>query len=429
MRVGATVGLGLALWAAAPAGAVTRFNTVDVSGSIEYVWRGDPARGCAAEGLCGVSGSIRGGTNEGSSFSGPGSQFPLIDFAVDDAVARTDNVFDGGMQPCINVVPFDVEFGIRRQPSGGLRAVASPDSVGGPSAGLCSGPTAADLARVTFPVRKLSLTRYEFSRADSAVGPFDVTAIPNIHVTFSHQGISSGTSSGSPAGSPPTRQQLLEQASLSYRVTSITGALDTSFSARPGFACQPLGACGTSGHVDVTMTGASGRLVFTGSRLVKHRVSDRQAVADLVSGRIRAAVEPYGLTLATALAGTDAGPGIPTCSDTEPGGPSALSLAPGGRLLLDPAGFGGFGAGDALRTRCAGPSDGDLESKPALAVGSINVRDAGRRQLTLVLRAGGSSAGSVYAVRRTGAITTRLVLAKESGSTVSERVSEGPGGT
>jgi hypothetical protein len=157
-------------------------------------------------------------------------------------------------------------------------------------------------------------------------------------------------------------------------------------------------------------------------------VSDRRAIADLLAGRLRASVEPYGLTLATKLVGTEAGPGIPTCSDTEPGAPTVLGLAPRGRLLLDPPNPGPFGAGDALRTRCAGPDDNELEAMPALAVGSISARDAGNRQLTVVLHAKGSSTGSVYTVRRSGAITIRLALALESGRTVPARVYAGRSG-
>src|SRR5436189_2288314 len=49
-----------ALAAAAPAGAHTTELQGDMSatGAVTVTWHGDPARGCAAAGLCGYSGSV-----------------------------------------------------------------------------------------------------------------------------------------------------------------------------------------------------------------------------------------------------------------------------------------------------------------------------------------------------------------------------------
>jgi hypothetical protein len=264
----------------------------------------------------------------------------------------------------------------------------------------------------------------------TTAGPFDITTVSTVHATFINEKLPTGAFPGPGGGMRPKFAfRLFEQASASYRVADVSGAVDAAFSARPGLRCQALGACGTSGDVQMTIPRVGGRLVFAGGRYVRHRVSDRRAVADLLSGRLHASAEPYRLALLAKIQGTESGAGLPTCTDTSttplaglvPGRGSLVQLDPR-RYVVDP-----FNSGDEFRTRCAGPSASDIVPSPALATGSIPLRDVGDGQLTLVLRAGGSSDGPVYAVHRSGAITIRLALAHESGRTVRIRVYRGQG--
>jgi len=115
-------------------------------GSVIYSWQGDPARGCAADGLCAVHGAIvtdgidyadlnRFGRAGGIVFSG-------------QVVAR---VSDGpGAGECVDTIGDLAGIDLTPTAGRGFSATFQPP---GPSSGRCAGPLPSDLAAVTLPVR------------------------------------------------------------------------------------------------------------------------------------------------------------------------------------------------------------------------------------------------------------------------------------
>src|ERR1700744_861190 len=80
---------------------------VSVTGSLTIAWTGDPADGCAAAGVCGVSGTLelpQSGEGQGPR---PAAQPPL-EVSDANAVARvTDTAPDGTVTRCSDIVPSD----------------------------------------------------------------------------------------------------------------------------------------------------------------------------------------------------------------------------------------------------------------------------------------------------------------------------------
>ena len=259
------------------------------SGSLTYTWQGDPARGCAAAGLCGVEGAMiveAQGQADASSFGGMTNigLFPL---------ATTVRVLDGeggASGECVDVPPNGAgDLLIGREAHGHLQARVQPPI----SSGRCAGPLAQDLAGVRLRVRKTGGRRPSFDLRGSQSfvgGPFSGTLVSTVVLRPSSLGgveTSGSSSSGSFPGPPPRRKVLVEQVTLRYRVASLPGALDTSFSGEPDPFCAALDSCGASGTLRLSLLQPQKELVLSASRTVKTRVSARRAVADLRRGRLR----------------------------------------------------------------------------------------------------------------------------------------------
>ena len=434
IAVGVLGALTAVLTATVPAGARSRPPVnVKLVGSLTIAWQGDQARGCAAEGLCGVSGSIQ-MIPTGDSSSSPGP--PPIDFNDENSAVRvTESSPSGATEAtCADLVPVDFDLGFRHQGAGDLVAVVEQEnSLQLPSAGRCAGPTVADLSALELPARRLGSHGYDLSgQTTFGAGPFTVTAISTVRAVFTRGtsgiggigGISTATAVGH--STPPSRLRtvLEEHAEIDYRIEGLAGALTTTFAGLPPPLCDPLGACGTTGELTESFT-TSGVLTFFGSRLVKHRAGSRAALAALRSGRLEVYDSFDGIPIEETVTETLAAPNGTACFDRVTEGP--LSAVPNGAgrhaVELKLAGGAGpqyFGPGgiDALRTRCPGPSAADVLGTSPLATATLPVSALGAHRLALTFQSGGSFTGSAYTGQRGGSIVLTLVFEHASGGTI-----------
>ncbi|MGO9496349.1 MAG: hypothetical protein ACLQA5_06500, partial [Solirubrobacteraceae bacterium] len=242
------------------------------SGSLTYTWQGDPARGCAAAGLCGVEGAAivdTQGQADASSFGGMTNigLFPT---------ATTVRVLDGesgASDECVDLptnAPANLAIG--REEHGRLQARVQPPI----SSGRCAGPLAQDLAGLRLAVRKSGGRRPSFDLRGSqsfVAGPFSGTLVSTVVMRPSSSGESQTSgSSGSSLGPPPPRKQLVEQVTLRYRVSSLPGALETSFSGEPDPFCAALDSCGATGTLGLSLLQPQNELVLSASRTVQTRL-------------------------------------------------------------------------------------------------------------------------------------------------------------
>jgi hypothetical protein len=396
---------------------------LELVGSLTFAWQGDPARGCAAAGLCDVRGSLE-LVPSGGFASAPGP--PSIELIDPGSAARViDQSPSATATACADPVPVDVLFAIRR-------SHATPDqnlSIEPPSAGRCAGPTAADLLAVSLPARRLGRHGYDLSGdVTFGAGPFTVTATSSLRTVIQASGpaiVGTSTSGSISAGPVPPRALprplLSEHADAVYRIAATTGSFTTTFSGLAPPLCDPLGACGTSGALHET-AGTGGTVRFSGARVVSRRVGARKALADLRAGRLGFGFSgsPISGTLSETLTQADG----TTCADTDmratplmqaPGPASAIALGPGAFP------FGGPDTiSDPLRTRCPGPSARDILGRSALATATVPMNALGDRRLTLTFAHGnaGSFVAGDYAGERTGTVVLTLVLVRASAGTV-----------
>ncbi|MGO9959478.1 MAG: hypothetical protein ACLP50_26475 [Solirubrobacteraceae bacterium] len=420
---------------AASAKTSSRTIEVEIVGSLTIAWSGDPARGCAARGLCGVHGSLEMLPSGASGSSGSG--LPPLEVTDSGAAARViDQAPDGSTTTCADLVPVDIMLIVTRV-NGALRAVAQGDgSPQQPSAGRCAGPTASDLEALQLPARRVR-AGYDLSGTTTfGAGPFTIIAVSTLRALVgSHlpgpEGLLTGTASSatsapvSAPSPPPTHRVLQETAAVVYRIESMSGALTATFSALAPPLCEPLGACGTSGQLSDSLT-AGGTLTFSGTRRVKRSTGEGAALSDLRAGVLRIdntfATIPIDSTVSERLSG----PAAAACSDTSvqqafSGAWTSLGRR-GVRLLLSP-GVGGIAAptSDALRTRGPGPSGSDVYGGVGgagdLAAATVAAAQLGAPELTITFTASGAFTGAAYAGARGGAVVMRLVRIRQTGGT------------
>jgi hypothetical protein len=404
---------------------------ITLSGALTVAWTGAPAHGCAAAGLCGVSGSlemVQGG--EAASVSGGGT--PPLELSDQSAVARVETTQpDGTVTSCADLVPVDVFLTVRKT-RGGPRATLDPsDALSTPSSGRCAGPTAADISAMKLPARRLGSRGYDLSgQTTVAVGPFELTAISTVraHFTYGNQrgglgglGAFSGFGGGPRPGKP--HPALQESAVARYRVTGVSGALDTDFAAVAPPLCDGLGVCGATGSLTQTIS-THGTVIFAGTRLVSHRVGRSGALADLRRGRLLLfdtfGARPIHETVAETLTQTDAA----RCTDTsslELAAPPFTGAHPGVDELALPASVEdlGFGAPDPFRTRCAGPSGADITGPGGgpVATATVTAGELGGHHLSITFRPRAAFHGQDYSGRRTGSVVVSMTLVRQSGGT------------
>ena len=416
---------------AVPAAALADTPTLNPSGTLTFSWRGDPARGCQAAGVCDVSGSLEviPQDQSGASETPPSRNIQIED---DNSVVRVADPGSTPSQPhvCTQPVPVSMILIVTRpRHSRGLQAATLPLSP--PSSGDCAGPSVLSLSDLTLPARRLPGPReaYDLSGTQSiGAGPYDVTVKSTIRArrpaaTGNGSLGSSGSGSGFPF--PKPHKGLIEGVSVQYRITSTSGALATTFAGRPDPFCLPLDACGASGMLTDSISGISGKLEFDAQRVVLRRASRRAALADFRSGRLTLQdTEVLLRDVLSANVGWSAGS---ACTDR---------LSQHNAVVLD---VDGLRAGrqvrfklsadrleDPFRSACPGPAAADvLGSSDTLAHGSLPVRELGKRHLQIVVSGRNRFAAGSYAGSRSGGVTLGLRLMRVRAGTVATTVFPG----
>jgi hypothetical protein len=383
-------------------GGIPANESLSVTGSLTYAWHGDPARGCAREGLCGVVGAVVFQPDGGSdAFSGgPGN----LEMSGASTVRVRRGVGSGGFGDCVEQSSYaDVTLDF---PPYGAPIALTPLS-----SGRCAGPTAQDLARVALP-SKLTGRRLRTvdlrGRVPFVAGPFSGELISTILMRPDTSESSSSSSGPASAVSrpPPIPRRLVEFVDLRYAVSSGPGMLDTTFAGTGSPFCDELDSCGVTGSLTASLMPYHETLRIAATRVIAHRVSARRAIADFRAGRVplsEAVPRSDGL-IRLRIGETLTRNGALACADAAVVGGSP-SLGP--YLTFDAASGGVLGAEvgvatyepdgtdpGTLRTHCQGPStsDGLATSQfqpPTLARGVVDPRQLLERQFLVSLAARG----------------------------------------
>lgn len=394
------------------------------SGSIAYTWQGDPARGCAAVGVCGVQGALM-LQSQGISSSGgpPGS----INVAI-NASGSTVRVAGGpGGGECVDV-PASAAAGNLLITRRGGRLIGRIQ--GALSSGRCAGPRQQDLARILLPVRPFGARHRSFDLHASksfVAGPFTGTVVSTL-VVRPAGGSQSGNFFG---GGPPTpvreHKVLLEQVTLRYGLGSVPGAaLDATFTGEADPFCAAVASCGATGTLALAFPGLRRTLVIQASRVVRSRVGARQALGDLRRGRLHVGgggFAPSITGVAARVTETFTGSDGSRCQDASSSRQVQSFFLPESRsgggvslALYDPLDSG------VLRTHCPGPTDADVFGNgPELARTSIGVAQLLARHRVISLSRPGSFAGVGYVGARSGALRFSLSLERVRAGTVEVR--------
>ncbi len=344
-----------------------------VCGTVTVNFHGDPAAGCAAAGLCDVSGTVTWstattgdaivGATRGGKVSGE-----LIGDSGQDSYSATvvRTAADGSQHTCSQ----SSSTGSTLVTIGGTRerTVVALASLGDrdPLAGRCAGPREADVAAALPSASttiaalqaqgslKLGGSATQFS-GDGFSGTVTST------VTFAHSRMlvyADDGSSGPSVGEPVAF----------YRVT-VRGQLNAQI-AGPTSGCEALDACGLSESVTV----APGRQLSDGAfagPLPTQRHGETELHALDRAGSLDGA-----LFLVAQGSATSTQPGAAQCTGSA--GESVSTVAFGfhrNRVYLELA---GTGSGDLFRTHCPGPFASDFG---VLATGTLTHR--GSRSFTL----------------------------------------------
>jgi len=446
----------------AAAATETQTMTTSASGGLHVSWYADPARGCAADGLCGITGSasaglLTGGTETSSSSA---SGWPVGNVSGLGASPTVDviRVYGGAAGACVDQPSVPDGEGLQIQiVRGGARIGQPPPSDPlGSDGGLlgtsrCAGPLPSDIAGLIpwvfvseARLRRGSTVPLTVDRAFVA-GAFRGTLISTLRVSLritERRESSNGPVIREPTVSthPSARRAELAMVRRSFVITDTVGGLTASFAGTPTAECAVLDACGVTGTS--TLAGVQGTFELTGSGDLptSGRPSASAALTLFANGRLPTELDTGAATTAT-VSEVAARPGSAACRDsttvplqlngftgTPPAAPGATAPSPAGApgaatmSILIPAAIPDADDGpDLLRTRCAGPSEDDLfasaadatpvsDAGPALAGASVPVAAliAGG-PVALSFTSAVSSAGGIYAVSESGPMTVTLV--------------------
>jgi hypothetical protein len=225
----------------------------------------------------------------------------------------------------------------------------------------------------------------------------------------------------------PTHKVLIEQVALRYRIASLPGTLDASFSGEPDPFCAALDSCGATGSIALSLPRYRSTVFVSASRVVTQRVDADQAVADFRRGLLHAGgggIGPPGADTTARVAETFDGSGGWRCQD------SVVSRGPQLFPAVRPRSGAGIAFGidgslgpDLLRTHCPGPSFVDVFGHSRAVVrASIGAARLLAHHSVISMTSPGSFSGFGYVGTRAGALRFSLTLERvRAGTVVEER--------
>ena len=372
------------------------------TGELTVNFRGDPASGCAAQGLCAYSGTVT--FSPGSSanvavarYRGAASQLGL-DFAPGPGSAvNAAQVMRAGTGTCGDAR--EPEAGVQGTVSRGQASIVLLQPGGTLLSTRCAGPLDSDLAGLG-PVVKLPVTEllrghrtvdlsgsWSFSRGGFA-GTIDSTLKLILGAPSTQRGISN------PGFRRAVKTRRMRQLIESLDVTGGQGETTLGLAGDPA-TCEFLDSCQARGTLTANLNPQHG----AGSLFVLGPASRpyRDFLAALGLSRRG---NPHGLLLGGSVAWAEGGSLVQSgpCTSTAPFGDGLVTLTMNGRRLT--ANF----ATALLRTRCPGPV---LAPEDVLATGVMTPGHPGR-SLTLRLSGSGTITDDGYTTTQRTSLRLRL---------------------
>jgi hypothetical protein len=423
IALGATLGAA-ALLAVVPTSAQAQdaSGPMTVTGGITITWAGDPARGCAAAGLCGYSGSsqVAAGsgrseyylTVEGGHLYGESSRMDLAGpMAV--RVQRSEGGVERGV--CTDRVegPY-FALGSRRAKRGRARfAVDGPDV----STARCAGPGALWRAVTRLPSRAVPFKQVAHGNttvdlsgsAPYASGRFSGTVTSTLKFHFGPARAGNPMNSRARAARARRPGRVVDVHAV-YRIVGYRGKLSATFGGLTAPPCASFDLCGAAGSVEWAVRSARGLVLI-----------DADATARRGDHGLRGAIAAIGRrnALMNAWAGVPYNvPGTTTAEVTRPDGATCHDAVRVTSPGLDVNSFkspvwvelGGPDAypsdGDIVRAGCAGPRDPDVFGDDSIAAGALPLSGLAKRSFKVRLKGGGQFSGPGYS----GAQTSRFTL-------------------
>jgi hypothetical protein len=409
------------------------------SGELVYTWHGDPARGCATVGVCGVQGALTIRPDGDVDYTGNGGGGPQLYFGDAQTTVRVRRTDPGSSGTCVDTNPTAPGFfgtvSLTLGPHGAVRTSLE----GQASSGRCAGPLVEDLGRLALRGTRTSGKHPSFAFRQSApftAGPYSGTFSSDLRLVRDlspDTGFSSTSGGSSSGGRPPRRFALFERVTLRYRMTLGASALTIPFQGENNPFCAALDACGVSGSLSLGLQPSGGTFALVAERRVTRRVPRRRSLADFRSGRLGILLAlPASMQQVTLTESLQRAEG-PSCRDSRSlgdvvqawlGSPFTSSPSVGSHGPSLPIVLTAQSRGDLLRTYCPGPSQGDVfNSNDVLGRGSISRRQLLATHSTVDVSPRGSFAVPGYTGSMTGSVPLSLTLLKITAATVRERIS------
>ena len=431
------VALVAALAAAALPAPALADATLQPTGALIYTWHGDPARGCARMGVCGIQGVLIIRPQDGIDVAQSGPRSASFELGAVSQTVRVRRTDPGSSGNCVDTGGLesaaDGSIGVRWSAAGAVQISLA----GLLSVGRCAGPLATELGALAVHGRRGGGKQPSYDLADTvpfAAGPYSGTLVSTLHLTpvsaaenplFSGSGGSGGGSEG--GSGTASRRQRIEQLTLEYHLKVAPAVFTLSFSGQTDPLCDPFDACGVHGAVSLSLGARQSSLTLTALRPAPRHVGRREALAAFAAGRFGSVEPSPGPSLSMGVTETLARPGSTTCVD---GVASTAALVVGApvqttkgavAIAISPNAPSDTLSIDPLRTHCAGPAMADMLGLFAgLAQVTAGPRSLLASRTTLLIRARGAFAGGGYVGARTGSMAVTLTLRKVRVSTFNE---------
>jgi hypothetical protein len=405
----------------AVAAAATGAANVAPSGSLVVRWHSNPQT-CAEHGLCDRSGTLSWRP------TGPGAGFDVfaggrrvsLNFFPGSALARSSRPGADGPAVCVEQVPGPYQFDtIGRGRSTRLK-VADPESLG---FGRCAGPLSADFAAalpLSRPLDPAKLRRGGVvdmrGRKAFAVGPFEGEVVSTLRFRVGRSdGAADPARRARTAAAGRTR---VGELTLTYAIEAVRGEATFAFAGAGDPMCEIFDACDLSGELRLGGTTAQGTLTVTATRRLPREAGETVAEALKTLHAGRSAIfadaffgeeDAYPPAASFPVAETSGFEGLPLCSDSGTLKLSGLGVAGEHNGLTLWLGGSEQAPPDELRTRCPGPTSGDLSAR-RLVSGVLPLPALGDDRPPLTLRPAGVFSSPAFAGSGHGALDVDLRL-------------------